>query len=467
MVFIRYGDHPKEDARCNEGTNSIVRPMARIRVETLASALRELRQKITVIPFDTETSEEMTRLETQKHVDGQKWGVGVVETWSKADRRRVKPEEMWKHPVYFLDESRAGIEVTLKYFMDGIQRTTPIGKIQFRKSSYETVPIHFAQIGIALLKREGRILTPEREEIKLLIEYPNAFVKKNTNVLDAHGDILGFVKERMRDDIKTVDTSYRIARLKEAEAEKFSPDKVIDLDGIKYPQLSDDEMWAWCADPIRFRSQARRWTTRYRDILEQKVYDDALGSLGTNVILGKRYELLVRDGPLTHVRGEIIKKALGVIKTFRTIFLERSQMARVLTLLYGYRSPVFTLTRPDGNPEEDEVYDFTEEPGTKRNKLLSWYLRIRPTGRHDPTWGLLRLEIHVSALPSSGKTGLWTETDTAIVDEISRKVCFEANPSSHPDFRWNNLIYPIKCCESFLRSRIIPHITARYLLGGT
>jgi len=440
--------------------------MAMVRVETLASALRELRKKITVIPFDTETSEEMARLETQKYVPGDKWGVGVVETWCREEKRRVNPDQMWKHPVYFLVGAQTGIEVTLKYFMDGIQRTTPIGKIQFRRSSYETVPIHFAQVAIALLKREGRILSREREEIKLLVEYPNEFVKKNTNVSDTLGDILGFVKERMRGDIETVDTSYRIARLKESEVEKFSADKVIELDGIRYPQLSDTEMWDWCADPIHFRGQARRWTTRYRDILEQKVYDEALRRLGSNVILGKRYELVVRDGPLTHVRGEITKTALGVIKTFRTIFLERSQMARVLTLPYGYRSPVFTLLRPDGNPEEDEVYEFSDEPGTKRNKLLSWYLRIRPTGRRDPTWGLLRLEIHVSALPSSGRTALWTETDTAIVDEISRKVCFEASPSSHPDSRWHNLIYPIKCCENFLRSRIIPHITARYLLGG-
>lgn len=441
--------------------------MAQIRVQTLASALRELRKTIKIVPFDTDVSEESVRLQTQKTIDGAKWGVSAIETWCKTEQRTVNTDQIWNRPIYVLDGNRDGTQVALKYFMDGIQRTTPIGTVRFRKSSYEAVPIHFAQIAITLLKRENRTLAKQDEEIRLLIEYPNDFVRTQTDFNQLHDDILGNLKTRVGGAIEAVDTSYRIARLKETERASSNKNSIKTIDGIEYPMIDNSALWDWCSDPAQFRSQARRWTTRYRDIAEQKVYDNALDRFGSGIHVGKKYELVVKDGPLTHVRGGVTRAALGVIKTFRTLFLERSQMTKVLSLPYGYRSPVFTLTRPVGNPEEDELYDYDTGPNVTRNRLISWYLRIRPIGRHDPTWGLLRLEMHIEALPCQGHSGRWISTDTYIIDEISRQLCYEANPSAHPDPRWHNLIYPVKCCEGFLRSRILPHVTARYLLGGT
>jgi len=437
--------------------------MAKVRVDVLASIMRELRKKITIVPFDTYVSEESVDLMTQKYVDPSKWGVATIEGWSKSCNRTVSPKSIWDEMIYFLGDKSGGIDVSFGYFLDGIQRTTPIGKIQLKKSSFESVPIHFGQIGVALLKRECGILKREDEEVKLLIEYPNSFVMSTTNREELKDDLLENIKQATGGNIQDVDTSYRVARLKDTEKDTFQD--VRELDGIKYPRLEDNILWGWCADPVQFRGQARRWTTRYRDIVEQKVYDKAIERLGTDGIVGEKYNFIVKDGPLTHVRGEFTKAALGVVKSFRIIFLDRSQMTKVFSLPYGYRSPVFTITRAHGNPEESEIYDIDSED--KRNRLVSWYVRIRAVGRHDAAWGLLRIEMHVAALPCQGHAGRWTEHDTAIVDEISHQLSREASPSSHPDPRWHNLIYPIRCCESFLRSRIVPHITARYLLGGS
>jgi hypothetical protein len=437
--------------------------MSRVQIDTLASAIREVRKKVKIVPFETDVSEESIGLSTQKYVDPDKWGVTPIESWSKTHNRPVPTKNIWDEVVHFQEECPYDITVDFKYFLDGIQRTTPIGKVLLRKSSYETVPIHFAQIGIVLLSRSGRVLSKEDERIKLLLEFPNSFVISETNIPELKEDLLEKVSSLTGKAILGVDTSFRIARLKESETAALTEFR--DLDGIRYPRINSDELWRWCSDPAQFRNQARRWTTRYRDIVEQELYDKALERYGNGVDVGHSYCLVVKDGPLTHMRGGFTKSAIGVIKTFNVVFLHRPHMDKVLGLPYGYRSPVFTKTRPEGNPEEAEVYE--AESGAAANRLISWYVRIRPVGNHDTTWGLLRLEMHCETLPCEGHVGRWSELDTCVIDEISRKLCAEASPSSHPDPRWNNLLYPIKCCESFLRSRVVPHVTARYLLGGS
>jgi len=51
-----------------------------------------------------------------------------------------------------------------------------------------------------------------------------------------------------------------------------------------------------------------------------------------------------------------------------------------------------------------------------------------------------------------------------IVDEISRQFGVKGGQQVTPDPRWHNLIYPIRCCENYLRARVVPHMTARFLL---
>lgn len=436
--------------------------MSKIRIETLASAMRELRKTVTIVPFDTDIPEEAVGLTTQRNVDPDKWGVTPIESWSKTQRRAIATKTIWDEMIHFLDDEPNNVKITFKYFIDGIQRTTPIGKIRLRKNSFETVPVHFAQLGAVLLKRENRALSREDEGIKFLIEYPNSFVRSETNVDALKDDLLGRISTSTGGTVQAVDTSYRIPHLRESEKGSF--DDVQTIDGLKYPRIDNDDLWKWCADPAQFRNQARRWTTRYRDLLEHSIFNKALEQFSSAVLVGTKYEFVLKDGPLTHIRGGFTNAAIGIVKSFRTIFLERTHMTKVFGLPYGYRSPVFTKKRPEGDPEEIEIYDVDAD--NKRHTLASWYLRIRPVENHDPTWGLLRVEMHTESLPCQGHIGQWSEQDTFVIDEISRQLSFEASPSSHPDPRWHNLIYPIRCCENFLRSRIVPHVTARYLLGG-
>lgn len=414
-----------------------------------------------MVPVSDDAPEETVALRVQRYVDPNKWGVASIESWS-IDRGRLPTKQIWDQMFHYLhgDES---VQVDFRYFMDGIQRTTPIGRIRLKKSSFETVPIHLAQIGTVLLKREHRHLTKDTEELQLLIEYPSAFVMSETNVAALREDLLESVHQKVGSAIVGVDTSFSVVRLKGSGDDPHQDIK--ELDGIKYPRLSNDELWKWCADPAQFRSQARRWTTRYRDIAEQRLYDKALDRLTTiSSTPLSSLQFVIKDGSLTHTRGGVTRMALGVIKSFATIFLERSQMTKVLGLSYGYRSPVFTKSRPEGDPEETEIYD--PETAEQKLTLVSWYVRIRPVDNHDPLWGLLRVEMHADVLPCKGHTARWSEEDTLLVDAISRQLSLEISPSSHPDPRWHNLIYPIRCCEFFLRSRILPHVAAHHLLGG-
>jgi len=49
--------------------------MPKVQIQTLASAMRELRKTITIVPFDTNVPEEAVALRTQREVDPNKWGV--------------------------------------------------------------------------------------------------------------------------------------------------------------------------------------------------------------------------------------------------------------------------------------------------------------------------------------------------------------------------------------------------------
>ena len=92
--------------------------MAKIRVATLASALRELRQQVKIVPFETDSSEERISLQSQRTIDGDKWGVSPVETWSKHLLRKINISEAWKKPIYFAvtvsDDNLMGLGPYLK-----------------------------------------------------------------------------------------------------------------------------------------------------------------------------------------------------------------------------------------------------------------------------------------------------------------------------------------------------------------
>ena len=80
-----------------------------------------------------------------------------------------------------------------------------------------------------------------------------------------------------------------------------------------------------------------------------------------------------------------------------------------------------------------------------------------------PTWGLLRIEIHPKLLPHEGSADLWNKEDILLINSISQKIIEDRFPTSHPDKRWANLLYPIFKCEQYLKSLIIPRNIIKYI----
>lgn len=117
-------------------------------------------------------------------------------------------------------------------------------------------------------------------------------------------------------------------------------------------------------------------------------------------------------------------RAIGLVKSHRTQFLEPEAMGQVLAASAGQRSSVFRPLRP----EIGEVY--------------SWYLRLRPPTGHDIYWALARVE------------GAADDRTTGMADEVSCWLLHETAPIALPDPRWHVLLYPIRDCEAYLRARM-------------
>lgn len=133
---------------------------------------------------------------------------------------------------------------------------------------------------------------------------------------------------------------------------------------------------------------------------------------------------LLVDGSLTQSSTlAACPRAVGVIKGHRTRFFDGDDARILLGLRAGERTSVF-------------------QPKTRRfTPVYSWYLRLRSAVGRDVFWGLVRVEVAAD------------EASLARADEISRWLLAETSPLALPDARWDRLLYPIRDCEQFLRSR--------------
>lgn len=169
--------------------------------------------------------------------------------------------------------------------------------------------------------------------------------------------------------------------------------------------------------PVRLADLGRAAVKRERERLEVAV---------ANVWAQRcRSGWLVVDGP-AGIAPDVLAtgRAVGVIKSHRTHFLSEKAMSEVLLMPARHRSTVFRPVRP------------------KVGEVYSWYLRLRPRENRDLHFGLVRIEASASA-----------ET-VRRADEISRWLLNETGPLALPDPRWDTLLYPIRDCEQYLRSRM-------------
>lgn len=114
--------------------------------------------------------------------------------------------------------------------------------------------------------------------------------------------------------------------------------------------------------------------------------------------------------------------AVGVVKSHRTLYVDADTLPRLLALREGERTTAVELTSP------------------RRERVATWYLRLRGDGSRAPLFGLVRVEVARDA-----EAGL-----TARADLVSRWVLAERAPVSLPDPRWDVLLYGIHECERYL-----------------
>lgn len=115
-------------------------------------------------------------------------------------------------------------------------------------------------------------------------------------------------------------------------------------------------------------------------------------------------------------------RAVGVVKTHRTLYVNGDALALVLGLREGERTTAFTVSSP------------------RRTAVASWYLRVRDASSRDPLWGLVRVEI-----ASEGAT-------PERADLVSRWILAERAPVALPDPRWGAMAYGIRLTEEYLRA---------------
>jgi hypothetical protein len=146
--------------------------------------------------------------------------------------------------------------------------------------------------------------------------------------------------------------------------------------------------------------------------------------------LAERSEALYVDGSISgSAKVATSPKAVGIVKSHRTLYGDAAAVRLILSLRAGERSSVFAVASPNG----------------WRETVASWYLRIRSGA--EPLWGLVRVEI---SLPkSSNRPALTTHAD-----QISRWILAEAAPLALPDGRWDTMAYGIRDCQQFLKAQL-------------
>jgi hypothetical protein len=197
----------------------------------------------------------------------------------------------------------------------------------------------------------------------------------------------------------------------------LDPARFIELD-VPARALIDSGGEAGPAHPIQLAESGRTAVKLHRATLERRLARNWAGS-------GPRDSWLLVDGGLA-IEPALLKsgRAIGLVKSHRTQFLDPEAMAAVLEMGAARRSTLFKPLRP----EVGEVY--------------SWYLRLRAPVGHDIYWGLARIEGRASDDTLEG------------ADLVSRWLLAETAPLSLPDTRWHVLLYPIRDCETFLRARM-------------
>lgn len=134
------------------------------------------------------------------------------------------------------------------------------------------------------------------------------------------------------------------------------------------------------------------------------------------------------DGRLENKNKELVSGAniAGIIKSHKACYFDYEQQYQLYTMKKGERSSVFQPK--DNNNNKENIY--------------SWYLRLHYDKNYgNNEFGLIRVEVPAERA--------YLEK----VDLISNWILLETKPVAFPVSRWDRMIYPIKYCEDYLKSK--------------
>ena len=278
----------------------------------------------------------------------------------------------------------------LCYFLDGVQSSREIGRI-------EMAPIIVATVAAAIVNRCDRRFS------RMPMESPPVSVQ-------------ALILPRSAGDTR-VEAFWEL--LLEAGFSELAPEEVpssphLVLDSAEYMADVDP------SDYVGMRERARVRVRALRERLEGEMLRQWEGD---DRVLGSDDWIAV-DGQLKDIR-ESNRRAIGLIKSVARPEFVGKDVGMLLDLEPGMRTTSFV---PD--------WQLRRAPGEQRT---SWYLRMWPQQRGaDALGSLMRVEAP-------------RDTDSGMVDEISRWVLAERAPLAKPDPRWPSMIYPIHYVEKILK----------------
>jgi hypothetical protein len=279
----------------------------------------------------------------------------------------------------------------LCYFLDGVQSSREIGRI-------EMAPVVVATVAAAIVNRCDRRFS------RMPLESPPALVQ-------------AVILPRSAGAAK-VEAFWKL--LLEAGFSELGPDETpsspyLVLDSAEYMAERDP------SDYVGMRERARVRVRALRERLEG-------GMLRTWELDDRTLEdpdaWIAVDGQLENVR-ESNRRAIGLIKSVARPEFVGKDVGMLLDLEPGMRTTSFI-----------PGWQITLDPGKQRT---SWYLRMWPPQRGaDALGSLMRVEAP-------------RDMDPHQVDEISRWILAERAPLAKPDPRWPAMIYPIHYVEKILK----------------
>ncbi len=279
----------------------------------------------------------------------------------------------------------------LCYFLDGVQSSREIGRI-------EMAPIIVATVAAAIVNRCDRRFS------RMPMESPPVSVQ-------------ALILPRSAGDAR-VEAFWEL--LLEAGFSELAPEEIpssphLVLDSTEYMAEVDP------SDYVGMREKARERVRSLRERLEGGMLRQWEGDDRT---LENSDAWIAVDGQLRGIR-ESNRRAIGLIKSVARPEFVGKDVGMLLDLEPGMRTTSFI---PD--------WQLRRDPSEQRT---SRYLRMWPQQRGaDALGSLMRVEAHRDTVPES-------------IDEISRWILAERAPLAKPDPRWPSMIYPIHYVEKILK----------------